>query len=124
MNPVDWFFKGQMHELSVTENILEIVLRHAKSADANRVSDIYLVIGDLSSIIDDSVQFYWDMVSKDTIAEDSKLHFKRIQTALECKDCEQDYAPNGKDLACPDCGSVNLKILSGNEFYLEAINIE
>ena len=113
-----------MHELSVTENILEIALRHANSADANRISDIYLVIGGLSSIIDDSVQFYWDMVSRDTIAEESKLHFKRIQTVLECKDCEQDYAVNGNDLACPNCGGVNLNILSGKEFYLEAINIE
>jgi hydrogenase nickel incorporation protein HypA/HybF len=113
-----------MHELSVTENILDIAIRHADRAEANRISDLYLVIGDLSSIIDDSVQFYWDILTKNTIAEESRLHFKRIHTVLECKNCEQEYQPNGKDLVCPTCGGIQINIISGNEFYLESINIE
>jgi len=113
-----------MHELSVTENILDIAIRHAERAEATRISDIYLVIGDLASIIDDSVQFYWDILTKNTIAEESRLHFNRIQTVLECKNCEKEYQPNGKDLVCPTCGGIQISIISGNEFYLESINIE
>jgi hydrogenase nickel incorporation protein HypA/HybF len=113
-----------MHELSVSENILDIAIRHAERAEATKINDLYLVIGDLSSIIDDSVQFYWDIITKDTIAEESTLHFKRIHTVLECKKCNQKYQPNGKDLACPSCGGVQINIVSGNEFYLESINVE
>ncbi len=113
-----------MHELSVTENILEIAIRHAERADARQIKDLYLVIGDLSSIIDDSVQFYWEILTKNTIAEESILHFKRIPTELECKNCNQAYHPDGKDLACPSCGGIQINIISGNEFYLESINIE
>jgi hydrogenase nickel incorporation protein HypA/HybF len=113
-----------MHELSVTENILEIAIRHAEKADARQIKDLYLVIGDLSSIIDDSVQFYWEILTKNTIAEESILHFKRIPTELACKNCNQAYQPNGKDLACPSCGGIQINIISGNEFYLESINIE
>jgi hydrogenase nickel incorporation protein HypA/HybF len=58
-----------MHELMVTESILEIALRHAGQAGAVRVTDLFLVVGDLSSIVDDSVQFYWDFVSEGTAAE-------------------------------------------------------
>lgn len=113
-----------MHELSVTENILEIAIRHAERAEATRISELNLVIGDLASIIDDSVQFYWEILTKNTIAEESRLHFKRIQTVLECKNCNQEYQPNGKDLVCPTCGGIQINIISGNEFYLESINIE
>ena len=113
-----------MHELSVTENILDIAIQHAERAEAIRIKDLYLVIGDLSSIIDDSVQFYWDILTKNTIAEESRIHFKRIPTELECKNCGQEYQPNGKDLACPTCDGIQIKIISGNEFYLESINIE
>lgn len=113
-----------MHELSISENILDIAIRHAERVEARKIIDLYLVIGDLSSIIDDSVQFYWDIITKDTIAEESTLHFKRIKTVLECKKCKQLYQPNDRELACPSCGSVQVNIVSGNEFYLESINVE
>ena len=113
-----------MHELSVTENILEIALRHARSADANRITDLYLVIGDLSSIIDNSVQFYWEIITKDTVAEGSVLHFERIKTELNCLICNQKYYPNDNDFACPECGGLRIDIVSGDEFFLEAINVE
>jgi hydrogenase nickel incorporation protein HypA/HybF len=113
-----------MHELSVTESLLEIALRHGKSANASRITDIFLVIGQLSSIVDDSVQFYWDIVSKDTLAEGAQLHFQRIPTRVKCLECLSSYEPVSDDLACPDCLSSHIDITAGDEFFLEAINVE
>ena len=111
-----------MHELMVTESILEIVLRHATEADVTRVTDLYLVIGDLSSVVDDSVQFYWDFVSEGTVAEGATLHFQRIATELACQACGHTYSPDD-DLTCPACNSNNVRIVAGKEFYLEAIEV-
>ena len=111
-----------MHELMVTESILEIALRHAGQADAARISDLYLVIGTLSSVIDDSVQFYWDFVSEGTAAEGAILHFRRIPAELVCQACGHTYSPD-EDLTCPFCESSNIQIISGQEFFLEAIEI-
>jgi hydrogenase nickel incorporation protein HypA/HybF len=113
-----------MHELSVTESILEIALRHAQSAHAKKITDIHLVIGQLSSIVDDSVQFYWDFVSQDTSAQGANLHFRRIPAELECLDCEQTVPLAKGELACTNCGGINVKVVSGEEFYLEAIEVE
>ena len=113
-----------MHELPVTENILEIATRHAREAGAKRITSVHLVIGQLASIVDDSVQFYWDIVSKNTPAEGALLHFKRIPTEMQCLDCQQRYAPNDEDMACPACGSAHIKVVAGEEFYLEAIEVE
>ncbi|MEM5770191.1 MAG: hydrogenase maturation nickel metallochaperone HypA, partial [Bacillota bacterium] len=54
-----------MHEMAVTKNILDIALESAREADNARVMEINLVIGELSSVVDDSVQFYFDALSKD-----------------------------------------------------------
>lgn len=113
-----------MHELSVTESILEIATRHAQEAGARHVTGLYLVIGQFSSIVDDSVQFYWDIITKDTLAEGAQLHFRRIPAEMLCLDCNRRYTTGSDGLTCPDCGSSQVKIVAGEEFYLEAIDVE
>ena len=114
----------RMHELAVTESILEIAMRHARAAQAKRITDLHLVIGQLSSIVDDSVQFYWEIITKGTPAENSCLHFERIVAQLLCLECNHQYSPLDEDLACPACGSLKVKIIAGEEFRLEAIDVE
>jgi hydrogenase nickel incorporation protein HypA/HybF len=113
-----------MHELSVTESILEISLRHAQQANAKRITNLYLVIGQLASIVDDSVQFYWDIVSNGTIADGAILHFKRLPATLECLDCTHQYTPANNGFSCPACNSDRIKVISGDEFFMEAIDVE
>jgi hydrogenase nickel incorporation protein HypA/HybF len=112
-----------MHELSVTESILQIALKHAQAAKAIHITDIYLVIGSLSSIVDDSVQFYWDHIAEGSIAEGAKLHFHRIPAELVCQECGLNYQPVPGELICPDCSSSQVKIVRGDEFYMEAIEV-
>jgi hydrogenase nickel incorporation protein HypA/HybF len=113
-----------MHELSVTESILEISLRHAKHANANRITNLYLVIGQLASIVDDSVQFYWDIISKGTIADGATLHFRRIPATLLCTDCNQQYNPGEDGFSCPKCRGSHVKVIAGEEFFMEAIDVD
>jgi len=113
-----------MHELSVTESVLEIACKHAEKAKAKKVTDIHLVIGRLSSIVDDSVQFYWNVISKDTICEDANLHFKREPAVLVCLDCQTEYTLEDELTGCPNCGGARIRVLSGDEFNLESIEIE
>ena len=113
-----------MHELSVTESLLNIALQHAEKAGARRVTDLHLVIGELASMVDDSIQFYWDIIAKDTIAEQAMLHFRRVPAQLQCMTCFEKYHPTDRELACPKCNGVNTKIIAGEEFRLESIDVE
>ena len=113
-----------MHELAVTENILGIALKHAEQANAARVTDIQITIGQLASVVDDSVQFYWDMVSEDTICSGAKLHFKRLPAEFFCTDCKTTFKMDQQLAPCPNCGSIRVRIVTGEEFFLESIEIE
>ncbi len=110
-----------MHELPVTQSILDNALRHA---EGKRVTDIHIVMGELSNFIDDSIQFYWDMIAKDTLAEDAKLHFRRVPAEFQCMVCFEKYHPSSEEFSCPYCGSVGAKIIAGEEFFMEAIDVE
>ncbi len=104
--------------------MLEISLRHAQLASAKRITGLYLVIGQLATVIDDSVQLYWDIISKDTIADGAVLYFRRIPATLLCMECNYQYTPGSDSFACPECKSEKVKITAGNEFFMEAIDIE
>jgi len=113
-----------MHELSITQSVLDIALRHAEQAGARRVTRLNLVIGELSSVVDDSVQFYWDIVSRDTIAAGSELHFERVPGTLRCLLCGHTFPLNGRDYACPACGREQVVPAEGDDFRLESIEVE
>jgi hydrogenase nickel incorporation protein HypA/HybF len=113
-----------MHELAVTESLLEIAIRHAQAQNAQRITDLYLVIGQWSSIVDDSVQFYWDIISDGTIAKGATLHFNRVPVVLTCQDCGREYHPTGEEFTCPQCGGTNARVKSGDEFRLDAIDVD
>lgn len=119
-----------MHELAVTESILEIALRHAQASGASRITDLHIVVGQLSSLVDDSVQFYWDIISNQTLAEGAQLHFKRIPAELLCLECNLRYQPGPDNqtgdfnFACPTCDSIKVKIVAGEEFQLESMEVE
>ncbi len=112
-----------MHELAVTESIINIVTSHARQASAQKVTDVYLVIGRLSSIVDESVQFYWDIVSQDTLCAGARLHFERIPAKLLCLDCNTTYTLDDGLCPCPQCQGARVKVISGDEFRVDSIEI-
>jgi hydrogenase nickel incorporation protein HypA/HybF len=113
-----------MHELPVTEQIVEIVLDHARKAKAERVLKINLVIGELSSFVGESIQFYFDMLSKGTEAEKASLAISRIPARARCQSCKEEFNPGGMNWFCPACGGPVEEILGGREFYVESIEVE
>lgn len=113
-----------MHELAVTQSILDISLRHAEQANAKRITDLHIVMGELASMVDDSIQFYWEIIAKDTIAEQATLHFRRVPAELQCMNCLEKYHPTDRELACPKCNGIGARIIQGEEFALESIDVE
>jgi hydrogenase nickel incorporation protein HypA/HybF len=113
-----------MHELPITEGLLNLALKHANQAGAKRITQLNLVIGQLASVVDDSIQFYWDIISKDTIAEGARLEFRRVPAVLHCWNCEAEFSPNGRDYLCPQCGSARVKVIAGDDFLLESIDVD
>jgi hydrogenase nickel incorporation protein HypA/HybF len=114
-----------MHELAVTEGILKIALETSQKNGARRITAIDLVVGELSSIVDDSVQFYFDILSQGTLAEKALLRFKRESLSALCMDCQYEFAIQlPLSDVCPSCGGKHLRVRGGREFYIASIEVE
>ncbi len=114
-----------MHELSVTQGILTVAVEAAQQNGGGQIMAIDLVIGELTSIVDDSVQFYFDILSRETLAEGATLRFQRQPGAATCRDCDHQFEVRAP-LAplCPACDSAHLLVTGGREFYIKSIEVD
>ncbi|MCL7451415.1 MAG: hydrogenase maturation nickel metallochaperone HypA [Anaerolineae bacterium] len=114
-----------MHEYSVTQSILDIALRHAQRAGARRILAVNLTIGELTGFVDESIQFYFDFMTRDTMAAGAELHFERIAARVRCHACQAEYAPPDHRLwSCPECNALGGEVIAGREFAVASLEIE
>ena len=113
-----------MHELPVTRDILNIALNEAKAAQSAKINTIYLVVGELSGVSSECVQFYFDILKKGGIAEEATLDFKHIPGEFKCRDCLTTFTLGNSHWACPNCQGFNVEITAGRECYIESLEVE
>ena len=114
-----------MHELSITQSILEIALDYATKNQAAKIVEIHLQIGEITDFDDEWIQRYFDFVGKGTIAEGAKLRLTRIPARLQCQRCQMIFPLNRStwDSQCPECRSKESQLISGREFRVESLEV-
>jgi hydrogenase nickel incorporation protein HypA/HybF len=113
-----------MHELSIVETMVSMVLEMAKEKNAKKVLRVYLVIGELSGVLNEAVELYFSMLTKDTIAAGAELFFTRPPTQVRCRNCQTVYSPVNLKISCPNCKEQKIEIISGRELYIDSLDIE
>ncbi len=104
--------------------MLDIVEQQAQRAGARKVLAINLVVGDRASFVDDSLLFYFDMLTPGRLSEGAKLNIQRTPMRFHCTTCDRDYAPPVESFRCPDCGTVGQVTSAGRELLIESMEID
>jgi hydrogenase nickel incorporation protein HypA/HybF len=113
-----------MHELAITQQLLQLALKRAAAAEAERVTGLALAIGELSTFSEDAVTFCWEHVARGTLCEGAALRFRRVAAELTCRDCQAVHSFSGEPQPCPRCGSSRLEITAGTDLLLESLEVE
>jgi hydrogenase nickel incorporation protein HypA/HybF len=113
-----------MHEQSIVESLLSIALKSAEEAKATKIRQIFLVVGEFSGVVEESVNFYFSFLTKNTIAADAGLVFSHVPTRLRCRNCNTDFTPEKLDFRCPSCREQQVDIIGGRELYIESLEVE
>ncbi len=114
-----------MHELAVTQNIVDIALDAARDAGAPHIRLIRVSVGALTGIAPDSVNFYFEFLSRDTPAAGANLELIVIPARATCGACGVafDITPP-LDGCCPLCGGAPAQVVGGNELLVMSIEVD
>lgn len=115
-----------MHEMALTRNVVNIVLEEASAQEASEVKKVHLTIGRMRDIVESMFDGLFAYLARGTIAEHAELIITRTPVVAQCKDCGFTYALDLRDFSsfdCPACHVRNIKLLSGQEFFISSIEV-
>lgn len=108
----------------MTESLVDMVLREAKKHQANKITGVNLVIGELSGIEEECVKFYFDILTEDTPAYKAKLNVKFEKALFKCPSCGHTFERKNFTFSCPRCGNPGILSEQGRGLYIESIEVE
>ena len=113
-----------MHELAVTQNIIDIVVSEADKLKAAKVTAVKIKMGMCTCLVPQLVQDYFDLFTEDTVAQGARVVIERVPGEVECNDCGNKSIIKDFRVICPICNGRNTKLIHGKEFYIESMEIE
>lgn len=109
-----------MHELAITQSIVEACCERAGDA---RVSRVLVEVGCLSGVSPDALRFCYDLCVEGTPLDGSELAIVEIPAGARCRSCGQSERVDGYSTLCR-CGSSDLEYTGGDELRVKYMEVQ
>lgn len=113
-----------MHELSLAENILQQIEDAAIAQPFNRVKTVWLEIGQLACVEQESLRFFFAVVTESSIARQARLEIIGIAGQATCMQCHLVVPIAAYHETCPHCGSYVLQVTQGDGMRIKELEVE
>ena len=111
-----------MHEMGTVMYVIRAVNDVCKQNDLSRVASVTLEIGEVSGIIPEYIEKFWQWaIKKEQYLRNSELIIEPIRAITRCGDCGKNYETVKYAKVCPHCGSSNTLLETGNEYNIKEI---
>lgn len=110
-----------MHELSIAQNIIEIVHQYVPEDELENVEKVCIKIGEVAGIVTESLRFGYSALISGTPLKNSSLEIENIPFIIKCSKCGSECSSSSGITICSVCGSNETKILSGLEMQITEV---
>ena len=112
-----------MHETDMTKAlILTVKDWYHSQSEQLKIDKIHLVVGQFTCVEPVSLQFAFEVQTRNTFLEGVELVIKDVPLIAFCQSCQQEYKPEiGLQYSCRDCKSPMEDIRSGRELKIDRI---
>lgn len=112
-----------MHEMGIAQQLVQIALDAVPDDIENpQVEKLNLKIGRLAAVVESSLTFCFEIITKGTALEGAKLNIDFIPVRVNCKSCGRTREVDDPVFQCPFCENGEIEIIAGRE--IEIISIE
>jgi len=110
-----------MHETALMYDILKTLEASARENNIKEITELKLVIGNITSILPDALRFAFESFrGNPPLADDAVLEIEERNPEAVCKKCGRVFVlETMTNFACPDCGEYDIKINGGEELFIE-----
>ena len=111
-----------MHELGTIYYVIDTVEQLMVENQLTKVGSITLQVGEVSGIIPEYLQEFWEYARKKTEHfQETELIIEKLEAVTYCQDCGKTYSTMQYKKICPYCGSGNTFLVTGNEYIIKEI---
>lgn len=120
----NFIFNIKMHELSIAQNIIEIIKDNVSDKELPEVRKVMIDLGEISGVVQESLEFCFNAVKEESNLNNAILEIKKIPFVLFCNACKSETHNNNGLRLCEKCGSADTKIISGTEMKITQIELD
>jgi len=113
-----------MHELSLSQSIVDLVAECARKEGMHSVTRVVVEIGVAAGVEMEALKFCFDAVAAGSSIQGATLHIDAVPLAARCEGCGGEFQPEGIVASCPACGSYAFRILKGRELRVKSFDGE
>jgi hydrogenase nickel incorporation protein HypA/HybF len=110
-----------MHEMSIAQSIVGIVLDQMKAHDLSQIESVKLRVGALRAVDRDSLGFSFELLTADSPMAGARLEVEEVPIQGRCAKCGHEFIMNHWMDDCPTCEAARVEIVTGKELDIVAI---
>ncbi|CAO3381035.1 hydrogenase maturation nickel metallochaperone HypA [Azospirillum argentinense] len=112
-----------MHELSLCEQLLEVLEEQSRRHAFHRVTRIKLAVGQFACVDPDALRFAFDVIRRDTLADGATVDIDQPPGLVWCEDCARERQVPTRIAPCPACGGLRLTPRGGDDLTLVELEV-
>jgi hydrogenase nickel incorporation protein HypA/HybF len=113
-----------MHELSIAQALIEQVEAVRAAHDGRAVVAVGVRIGSWRLVVQESLDFYYQTLTRGTALEGSRLEVENVQARGRCRRCGEEFPVEAPLIVCPACAAVGGELVQGQELDLVSVELE
>jgi hydrogenase nickel incorporation protein HypA/HybF len=113
-----------MHEMALTESLIELIEEEGHKQGFARVSVVRLEIGVLGHVDPEAIRFCFDAVARGAIVEGARLEIINVPGEGWCFDCGKRVPMMERFGSCPECGRYQVQVTAGDDMRVKELEVD